>query len=77
MDETPSDPATAVDERMDRLELGMGDRCLGNRRDVVPAEEIHEIPEQARNLVRRGGTSAEIEALKGVYRRKPSMSRAI
>ncbi len=43
MDQAAPDPSVAVDERMDRLELCMGDRGLGHGRQVITVDEVDEI----------------------------------
>ena len=45
MHEGPADAAVAVDERVDGLELGVGDGRLRHRGQVVPGEERDEVLE--------------------------------
>ena len=51
VDEAAADAAVAVDERVDRLELRVRDRRLGDGRQVVPVHEGEEIGDQRRDLV--------------------------
>ncbi len=49
MDDRPAGSPTAVDERMDRLELGMRDRGLREDRYVVAVDELHQVLDSGRN----------------------------
>ncbi|MGB2711936.1 MAG: hypothetical protein WBC33_10500 [Conexibacter sp.] len=53
MDEATSGAAVAVGERMDRLELRMGDRRLQRDRQVVAVKERGEVVEQLVDVLRR------------------------
>ena len=46
VDEAPADPTVAIEERMDRLELGMGDRRLRDRWQIVAVGEGDQIIDQ-------------------------------
>jgi hypothetical protein len=59
-DEGEPDAAVAVGERVDALELGVGDRCLGDRLDVVSVREGDEVLEQAGDRLRRVRTRLEL-----------------
>ena len=50
MDQAAADPAVAVEEGVDRLELRVGDRGLGHGRQVVAVEERDEILDEAVDL---------------------------
>ena len=50
MDQAAADPAVAVEEGVDRLELCVGDCGLGHRRQVVAVEERDEVIDEAVDL---------------------------
>ena len=51
MDEAATHATVSVRERMDRLELGVDDRRLDDRGQVIPGGEEAEIRHQARNSI--------------------------
>ena len=54
VDQASAHPPVPVEEGMDRLELGMRDRCPGQRRDVVPCEEPDKVVQERLDLSGRG-----------------------
>jgi uncharacterized protein (UPF0548 family) len=65
MDQRPARAPVAVDEGVDRLELGVGDGGLRHGGQAVVVGEGAEVLDQARDVVRRRGderSGARVEA---------------
>jgi hypothetical protein len=58
VDQAAADPAVAVDERVDRLDLSVRDRRLCHRREVLACEDCCEVVEKRRPSAGAGGTNA-------------------
>jgi hypothetical protein len=61
VDERTPRAAIPVGERMNRLELGMSDRGLRDRRQIVGIAEVAEIFEQLRDILGRWRDECRIE----------------
>ena len=83
VDETPSDSAVAIRERVNGLELRVGDRGLSDRGDILALDELAEVDEQrAHPLFRRRdkfGSKRRVVAAAdpALFRSDPSRDRRV
>lgn len=55
VDQATADPTVAIKERMDRFELSMGDRRLGDPGQIIAVDKCDQVLNQVLNLILRAG----------------------